>query len=1067
MEFKDVVKFIIRHYRILILGLILGAALGLMYTLSSPAPYEAVSKILISRNKSDKESDFGYLTDQQLIQTYAYILKTRPILDLVNAQINGKVDPDNVRVSQVADTLILQIAVRDQNPQKAAYIANAFAKAMVTRSNQLQEEQYKLEEAGLTSQINSIRTQIDELQAQYDNREVTVNQSIIDDVDKQILAYRNEILTLQKEISLIKTPTNLEQESYIIERNTRLEEIQPLLLMYQEIRTNLEYLGRPYQSGSAPEDTTLSRLKTTIDQYQEVNLTLLNSLEKIRLEKVQSEPTVQTIEEADVPTDRTSLVFVMNPVIAGGVGLILAILVGLLQDRKGVKVANQQQLLKNLGLDVIGSIPPANVWKGNARMNPEITIEAEEMKPFHTLRAFIEFHRIRDSYKSLLVTSFAIGDGKSTVASAMAVNYVLGGDHIVLVDANFTNASQHIRFRTGKDVGLSDMLYRNLAFDRRFLKNTSFENLELLTAGGYSPIAMQLIDPQRMAEVLKNVENGQKLIIVDGPPLSDLNAMLLASAVDKIVIVIRTGVYALDGLAETLNELGVDRNKILGVVLNEPIPGEVEISSDEEDITARDLEETSHDLDFISEAKPPSQPSNEELTRLNFLSEDDQSRKVEGPEFIAPQSKGGDEPGVVDQSEFVPDSSQERVLSRLFHFPKFVVKKEEKKVIISSAEEPQENTGDQLDEKIEPFLSEDQSIKPTDKDPIDDSPTISQGSDETRSILGWLQFWRRPKEQETTTTDESPEGLLTSIADNKMNSAGSELSESIENSYSASTIVSLSREEIQEPVKDIEFTSSLPVDLRENTDLDDQNHTSIIEKVRHSLKSIWNQLRGVFWSKNGMTTDTEADEQMNRTVDSELEMPVAAEVALDYQKETEVVEEPQTRIKPKRTKKAVITAETQMEIPVFVNDIEGSKESSKGISESNLSEDIVNSKKRAGRGRPAKNQKQELEPVVLKTSSPQMKSSTRGKPGKDQAPDTTEKKPIKAIPSGPKERSRATKTRRVIATSNLGEIPSKSDKTDSSARIRKSKTATAPKKTGREKSKVIAGLEPTSSDQKD
>ncbi len=1062
MEFKDVVKFIIRHYRILILGLILGGAMGLIYTLSSPAPYEATSKILISRNKSDKESDFGYLTDQQLIQTYAYILKTRPILDLVNAQINGKVDPDNVRVSQVADTLILQIAVRDQNPQKAAYIANAFAKAMVTRSNQLQEEQYKLEEAGLTSQINSIRTQIDELQAQYDNREITVNQSIIDDVDKQILAYRNEILTLQKEISLIKTPTNLEQESYIIERKTRLEEIQPLLVMYQEIRTNLEYLGRPYQSGSAPEDTTLSRLKTTIDQYQEVNLTLLNSLEKIRLEKVQSEPTVQTIEEAAVPTDRTSLVFVMNPVIASGVGLIIAILLGLFQDRKGLKVANQQQLLKNLGLEVVGSIPPIPALKGNAGLNSNISVEDEEMKPFHILRAFLEFHRIRNPYKSLLVTSFAIGDGKSTVASALAVNYVLGGDPIVLVDANFSNASQHIWFRTGKDTGLSDILYRNQAFDKQFLKNTSFENLKILTAGEYSPISMQLIDPQKMVELLKNAENALKLVIVDGPPLSDLNAMLLASAVDKILLVIRTGVYALDGLAETLNDLGVDRNKILGVVLNEPVPGAAEISFGEDEISTRKFEETRLELNVISEAKSSSQPLNEELVRLDISSENDQSLMTGEPEIMPSQPKGGDEPGVVDQSEFVSDSSQEHVVSRLFHFPGIFGRKQEKNVGISSADVPREKTDGQIDERVEPFLSEDVSIQSTGENPIDDMPAISQGLDETRSILSWLKFWRKPKEPETTRTNDLTGELPEKIEGNEIKTDDSKLSDLVENGSSSSIFqISSSKKDSE---RNFDPNTNLTDSLTEIINPVKQARDPIFEKVKHSLDPLWNQLQKVMQAKKGMTAETEVVDKVNRIMASELETQMPEEVALDSQKKMGVVDEPQTQIKPKRTKKEVVLTDTQLEIPVIVEATGSNKKSSKVSGESKLFDEAVSSKKRASRGRPRKNQEQELEPDVLITSSTQFKSSVRGKHGKDQISNTIAEKTKNADTANLKKKNSAKKISGVTAGSNAVENLSKPHKTGSSAVKKKSPPSSSSKKTAKEKKKVVIGADLNSRD---
>lgn len=569
MEFKDILRFATLHYKLLILGVILGGLAGLLVAYMSPAPYEATSKILISRTKSDKGSDFGYLTDTQLIQTYAYILKTRPILDIVEEKVDSKVNTDNVKVNQVPETLILQITVQDENPEKAAYLANAFAEAMVIQSQQLQEEQYDLQEEGLSSQIAAVQSQIDDLEALYDKQETTVNESIMDDVDKQILAYRSEILSLQKDIAPIKTPENLDQESYLIDKKSRLAEIQPLLTLYQEIRTNLELLGRPYQSGSAPEDTTLSRLKTTIDQYQQVNLTLVNSLETIRLEKVQRAPTVVTIENANIPKDRTSLSFVLNPIIAGGAGLIMAILAGLVFQRKRVKISSQEDLLQSLGLDLIGTIRP--LTSGKPRMAIDLTAKNLDAngKAFYDLRAYLEYQRVKKPFRSLLITSFGSEAGKSTVASNLAANYALGGDEVVLVDANFAHADQHDRFKVENKAGLTDLLFRDHAYDNNYLQGTLLKNLSLLPVGSYQIEPFQLIDPLKITGLINEMGMENNLIIIDGPSLTDLNTRLLAASADRILVVMREGIYSLDGLEETLDDLEQDREKILGVVLNE------------------------------------------------------------------------------------------------------------------------------------------------------------------------------------------------------------------------------------------------------------------------------------------------------------------------------------------------------------------------------------------------------------------------------------------------------------------------------------------------------------------
>lgn len=181
----------------------------------------------------------------------------------------------------------------------------------------------------------------------------------------------------------------------------------------------------------------------------------------------------------------------------------------------------------------------------------------------------MEYERIRHPFKTLLVTSFSTGDGKSTIASNLAVNYALGRESIVMVDGNFSNPDLHFKFNKKNDFGFADILYKNQELTPQILQDTPVENLVILPAGNYHPGSLQLIDPQKAIKVFSAAGARKTLVIVDGPVLTDLNAKLLASAVDKILVVMRTGYYSLDGLEEALENLAEDRGKIMGVVLNE------------------------------------------------------------------------------------------------------------------------------------------------------------------------------------------------------------------------------------------------------------------------------------------------------------------------------------------------------------------------------------------------------------------------------------------------------------------------------------------------------------------
>jgi protein-tyrosine kinase len=217
---------------------------------------------------------------------------------------------------------------------------------------------------------------------------------------------------------------------------------------------------------------------------------------------------------------------------------------------------------------MVGTVRSVSVDKPITAADVEENFDVDK-KPFYELRAFLEYQRFRKPFKSLLITSFGSDAGKSTVASNLAANYALGGSSVVLMDSNFTHADQHLRFNVKNNQGLTDLLFRNLAFGRKFLQTTKIKKLAVLPVGSYQVDSLQLIDPAKAQQVINAVEGDENLVIIDGPSLTDFNTRLFAASVDRILIVMREGTYSMDGLEEILNDLKGDREKILGVVMNE------------------------------------------------------------------------------------------------------------------------------------------------------------------------------------------------------------------------------------------------------------------------------------------------------------------------------------------------------------------------------------------------------------------------------------------------------------------------------------------------------------------
>ena len=118
-------------------------------------------------------------------------------------------------------------------------------------------------------------------------------------MEAQIAPLQEEVSTLEQEIVALPT-WKTENKIKVAEKQARIDQIMPLLNMYQQIYSNLVVLGKPFDSGSS-EDLRLDQLQTTLGLYQDIYVNSLNNLEALRLARLQNTPNIVPIEPAVLP----------------------------------------------------------------------------------------------------------------------------------------------------------------------------------------------------------------------------------------------------------------------------------------------------------------------------------------------------------------------------------------------------------------------------------------------------------------------------------------------------------------------------------------------------------------------------------------------------------------------------------------------------------------------------------------------------------------------------------------------------------------------------------------------
>ncbi len=569
MELKHYLN-LFRHWAwALLLGLVLGSLGGALGSIYQTPIYLAETKAMITRSSQDKNSDYSYLNSQQLTTTYMQLLKTRPLIKSVSERLGYEVNADDLTVTQIRDTQVIQIQVENKNPELAMAIANTLVEVIIEQNDTLQAGRYASTEASMQAQIDQVQNQITRLNQDIDTLSQQSIQDQIDQVQAQITPLEQETTRLEQEISTLEIPpASPEKNALVIEKQNRVDQIQPILTLYRQVYSNLLVLGKSTQ-GSAVNDAQLTQLQTTLGLYQQIYLNLLNSLESVRLSKLQNTPSVSQIEPATLPENPIRPLPGLYTLLAGVMGLLLAAGVVFLVEYLDDTIKTSEDIEHLLGLTVLGYVAEvADVDLKKGHLNVAAQPRSPVAEAFRSLRANLEFSGISRPLHTIMLTSAVPGEGKSTVAANLAAIIAQSGKRITLVDADLRRPSIHRFFELTNRTGLTDIFRGRMTVSEVVHTLDDDPNISVITTGSLPPNPTELLGSTKMDEILTELKETQDIVIVDCTPTIVADAQFLAAKVDGVLLIVRPGQTHQDEIRASIQQLRHAGANVLGVVFN-------------------------------------------------------------------------------------------------------------------------------------------------------------------------------------------------------------------------------------------------------------------------------------------------------------------------------------------------------------------------------------------------------------------------------------------------------------------------------------------------------------------
>ena len=313
----------------------------------------------------------------------------------------------------------------------------------------------------------------------------------------------------------------------------------------------------------ADTQTQIAGLQTKLSSLQANYTALLANTQQGALNRI------SVIEPATLPTAPVGPNKMATILLAAITGALLAAGAAYLLEYLDDTLKNPEEVQKTLGLTTLGTVPVAKFEKGDELVvmtrSPSPTSEA-----YRVLRTNLQFAAVDHPLTTLMVTSPAPSEGKSTTAANLAAALAQSGRRTILVDADLHRPRLHHVFALRNNTGVTTALIADSALHLDdLLQETSIPMLQLLTSGPIPPNPAELLGSTRMRQLLSHLLARADVVVLDSPPVMALSdAAILSTQVDGVLLVLDASRSRREVARRAVATLQRVHGRVIGVLLN-------------------------------------------------------------------------------------------------------------------------------------------------------------------------------------------------------------------------------------------------------------------------------------------------------------------------------------------------------------------------------------------------------------------------------------------------------------------------------------------------------------------